>query len=130
MKEAPVMLGKVVLNEKGSEAYLGDILSSQGLRASTDASIRDRAAKVKGSIYELRSLVEDFRMQVVGGMTAAIDLYESCIVSSLLTNSGTWTEIGDSEIELLDEKQNNFCRALLQLPMSNPSPASEPLLVS
>ena len=124
------MLGKVVLNEKGSEAYLGDILSSQGLRASTEASIRDRAAKVKGSIYELRSLIEDFRMQVVGGMTAAIDLYESCIVSSLLTNSGTWTEIGDSEIELLDEKQNNFCRALLQLPMSNPSPASEPLLVS
>ena len=83
VKEAPVMLGKVVLKEKESEAYLGDILSSQGLRASTEASIKDRGAKVKGSIYELRSLVEDFRMQVVGGTTAAMDLYESCVVLSL-----------------------------------------------
>ena len=99
VKEAPVMLGKVVLKEKESEAYLGDILSSQGLHASTEASIRLRAAKIKGSIYELRSLVEDFRMQMVGGMTAALDLYESCIVLSLLSNSGTWTDIGDKEIE-------------------------------
>ena len=65
--------------------------------------MKHEVAEVKGSINELRSLVKDFRMQVVGGMTAAIDLYESCIVSSLLTNSGTWTEIRDAEIELLDE---------------------------
>ena len=123
VKGAPVMLGKVVLKEKCSEAYLGDILCSQGLRASTEASIRERTAKVKGSIYELRALVEDFRMQSVGGMTAGIDLYESCIVSSLLSNSGTWTEIGETEIELLDEKQNTFCRALLQLPKSTPKPS-------
>ena len=44
-----------------------------------------------GSIYELRALTEGFRMQAVSGMRAAIDIYESCIVSSLLSNSGTWT---------------------------------------
>jgi hypothetical protein len=59
-------------------------------------------------------------MQVVGSMKAAIKLYESCIVSSLLTNSGTWTEITKSEIKLLDECQDTFCRALLQVPGSTP----------
>ena len=123
VKGTPVMLGKVEMREKHSEAYLGDILCCKGLRASTEASIKERTAKVKGSIYELRSLVEDFRMQSVGGMTAAIDLYESCIVPSLLSNSGTWTEIGEAEIELLDEKQDTFCRALLQLPKSTTKPS-------
>ena len=113
-KEAPVMLGKISLKEKTSEAYLGDILSSEGLRASTEASNRDRVGKVKGSIYEHRSLIEDFRMQVVGGMRAAIDLFESCIVSSLLTNSCTWTEITDKEVKLLDDIQDTFCRAFIK----------------
>ena len=112
-KEAPVMLGKISLKEKTSEAYLGDILSSEGLRASTEASIRDRVGKVKGSIYKLRSLTEYFRMQVVDEMRAAIDLFESCIVSSLLTNSGTWTENTDKEVKLLNNIQDTFCRALL-----------------
>ena len=114
------MLGSIVLSEKKSEKYLGDILCSEGLRASVEASIKDRAGKVKGCIYELRALVEDFRMQAVGGTRAAIDLYESCIVSSLLSNSGTWTEISEKEIKLLDEQQNTFVRALLQLPLSTP----------
>ena len=120
IREAPVMMGKIIMKEKINEAYLGDILCSEGLRASTEASIRARVAKVKGSIYELRSIIEDFRMQVVGGMKAAIELYESCIVSSLLTNSGTWTDITDKEIKLLEDQQDTFCRALLQVPVSTP----------
>ena len=51
VKGAPVMLGKVVMKEKHSEAYFEDILFCQGLRPSTEASIRERTAKVKGSIY-------------------------------------------------------------------------------
>ena len=75
---------------------------------------------MKGSIYELRALTEDFIMQGVGGMRANIDIYESSIVFSLLSNSGTWTEIRKKEIKLLDELQDNFVRAMLQLPLSTP----------
>ena len=114
------MLGNIVMTEKKSEKYLGDIVCSEGLRASVEASIKERAGKVKGSIYELRALTEDFRMQVVGGMRAAIDIYESCIVASLLSNCGTWTEINKKEIQLLDEHQDTFVRALLQLPLLTP----------
>ena len=119
-KERPVMLGEIEMKEKKSESYLGDVLSSEGLRASIEATIKDRTAKVKGSVYKLRSLIEDFRMQAVGGMRAAIDLYESCIVPSLLTNCGTWTDITENEEKLLDEIQNTFCRAVLQVPSSSP----------
>ena len=48
--EKPIMLGQIVMKEKISEAYLGDILCSEGLEASIKATIKDRAAKVKGSI--------------------------------------------------------------------------------
>ena len=121
--EKPVMLGKIQMKEKQSEFYLGDVLCSEGLTASIQATIQDRTARVKGSIYELRSLVEDFRMQAVGGMMAAIDLYESCIVPSLLTNCGTWTEMTEKEENLLEEIQNMFCRAVLQVPVSSPKPS-------
>jgi hypothetical protein len=85
-----------------------------------EETIKDRSGKTKGSIYELRALIEDFRMQAIGGMQAGIDLYESCIVSSLLTNGGTWTEITDQEVKELEELQNTMCRALLQVPLSTP----------
>ena len=55
--------GKDVIHEKEQEKYLGDILSSLGLSASVRATVKDRTAKVKGSIYELRAVVEDVRMQ-------------------------------------------------------------------
>ena len=120
VKEKPGLLGKIVMKEMTFESYLGDKISSEGLKCSIEATIKDRTGKTKGSIYELRALIEDLRMQAVGGMKAGIDLYESCIVSSLLTNSGTWTEITEEEIKQLDELQNTLCRALLQLPLSTP----------
>ena len=49
------MLGKIPMKDKQSEAYLGDVLCSEGLTASIKATIKDRIARVKGSIYELRS---------------------------------------------------------------------------
>ena len=121
--EKPVMLGKIVMKENKCEAYLGDILCSRGLEASLEATIQNRAAKTKGSIYELRSLIEDFRMQAVGGTRAANDLYESCIVPSLLANCGTWAGITENEEKLLEEQQNLFCRTLLQIPVSSPKPS-------
>ena len=120
VEKCPVMLGKVMLEEKLTDKYLGDILSSQGLSASVEASIRDREAKIKGSIYELRALTEDFMMQAVGGMQSAIDLYESCIIPSLLSNCGMWVEMSRKAEDMLDMLQDTFGRVLLSLPLSAP----------
>ena len=118
--EEPVMLGKMILTEKQQEKYLGDILDSRGLKESVKATIKDRTGKVKGSIYELRAVIEDFRMQAVGGTEAAIDLYEACIVPSLLSNCSTWMEIDQEAEDMLDAIQDLFGRVLMQLPASTP----------
>jgi hypothetical protein len=70
----PIMFGDIVLKQKSVMKYLGDILIEDGLLASVEATITEREGKVKGSILELNSLSEDFRMDVVGGKMAAIDL--------------------------------------------------------
>ena len=119
-EEEPIRLGKATLGEKKEEKYLGDMLSSMGLAESAEASVRERVAKTKGSIYELRALIEDFRMQTIGGMEAAIDLYESCIVPSLLSNASTWMEVRKETEEKLDGLQDLLGRVLLQVPQSTP----------
>ena len=57
-------------------------------------------------------------MQAVGGCQSALDLYESCLIPSLLTNAGTWVEISEEAIKMLDRVQDNFGRVLLALPLS------------
>ena len=54
---------------------------------------------------------------------AAIDLYASRIVSSLLTNCGTWPEMTEKEENLLDDIQNVFCRTVLQVSVLSPKPS-------
>ena len=110
------MLGKNIIHEKPEEKYLGDIFSSEGLAESVDATVKERTAKVKASIYELRALVEDVRMQAVGGFEASIDMFESSIVPSLLANCGTWTEIEKKTVEKLDAIEGLYRRVLLKVP--------------
>ena len=119
-QESPVRLGRIVMKKKFIEKYLGDLLDSRGLSASVESTIRGREPKAKGALYELRALIEDFRMQGVGGAQSAIDMFETCIVSSLLTNAGTWVEMKEESINRLDDIQDTFSRALLSLPLSAP----------
>ena len=95
-------------------------MSSKGLSASVQATIKEREAKKIGAIYELRALTEDFRMQGVGGCQSAIDMYEACIIPSLLSNAGTWVEMDEAAFNKLNNLQDTFGRALLSLPLSAP----------
>lgn len=119
----PVMFGSLQLERKASVTYLGDELSELGLSASVMATVSAREAKVKGAIFELKALCEDYRMQVVGGMVGAIDIYETCIVPSLLANSGAWIDIDEKTVKRLDAIQHLFIKQLLHLPNSTPVPS-------
>ena len=57
---------------------------------------------------------------MIGGVLGAIQLYEACIVSSLINNCSTWLGIKEEQYKLLDSWQYEFLRALLQLPVSAP----------
>ena len=81
------------MKRKDSEKYLGQIIHSGGLRASCAATISDREGKIKGAIFETQSIIEEFRMQAIGGMMAAYELWERAMVPSLLSGAGTWMGI-------------------------------------
>ena len=121
VNETPMTLGDIHLKKKEQQKYLGDILDERGLEASVMATVKAREGKTKGGIYELRSVCQDFRLQLLGGMVGAIALWEACILSSLLTNCGTWTNISEEPIKKLDDLQNllNLLN-LLKLPHSTP----------
>ena len=119
-KEEAIKLGKDILHEKDEEKYLGDVLSSGGLAESVQATVQERTGKIKGAIYELGVLIEDIRMQAIGGMDTAIELYKSCIVPSLMANCATWMDIRKETEKKLDAIQDLFGKVLLQMPQSTP----------
>jgi hypothetical protein len=69
---------------------------------------------------EIKGIIEDFRSQCIGGKIGALDLWEFSVIP--MNNAGTWTQISESSIELLEELQNMFVRLLMHLPVSTPKP--------
>ena len=88
-----------------------------------EATIARRLAKTKGSIYEAAAIMKDFRMQVVGGMVGAFDIWEKAIIPSLMANCGNWVNISQKAVKTLTELQNLFCRLVYSCPGSTPLPA-------
>ena len=77
-----------------AEVYLGDVLAEgSSLAASTEASVARNMARCTGTMYEVRAIMEDFRIQAIGGMAGALDLWEGGICPSLLANCSTWVMI-------------------------------------
>ena len=118
--EDPIMFGDIELKRAECATYLGDELHEDGLAASVEATILSRRGKVCGSMFGLVGLWGDYRAQVVGGVLGAIQIYEACIVSSLLNNCSPWVGIKNELYNLLDACQYEFLRALIQLPVSTP----------
>ena len=63
------------------------------LVASAEATVKDRAGKVKVAMREVAAIMEDFRMEAVGGLQGGWDLWIIAIIQSLLNNCGTWMEM-------------------------------------
>ena len=105
------------------DKYLGDLFSSEGLGESILETIKDRAGKVKTAMMDVKGVMEDFRMQAVGGIIGAWDLWNMAIIPSLLANCGTWTELPTKAVEICDGLQNLFIRIMLQVPISTPKVA-------
>ena len=94
-----------------------------GSSQSVSATIRNRSGKIKISIFELNSILEDTRMQVIGGIKGTIDIWELALIPSLINNSETWTDISEDDIDILEDIQRLFFRIILQVPVSCPKPA-------
>ena len=63
--------------------------------------------QIKGAIYEVKSIVEDFQMQVRGGMMSALELWEKAMVPSLLSGARTWIVATNDEYDRCDKLQKS-----------------------
>ena len=94
------------------------------LTESIKSTIANRKGKIKLSIFEINSFLEDTRMQVIGGIQGTFDIWNLAVIPALLNNCETWTDISDDSITELENLQNLFIRVILQVPVSCPKAAT------
>ena len=73
----PIDFKKFKLKEKEKDKYIGQIFESN-LSASALATVQDRIGKNKGAAMEIKSIIEEFKMQALAGCMAAWELWEQC----------------------------------------------------
>ena len=116
----PLVFGEFEVRRKRSDKYLGQVLHEGGLARSVQATIEDRASKIKGAIYTTASILNTIEMQAMGGLMAAKHLWEGAIVPSLLAGAGTWVGCTAKEEQMCEELQELFWRTILQVPRGTP----------
>ena len=119
--ENPLKFDNFLVKRRESERYLGQVLHEGGLARSAEATAKGRAGVIRGATMEIKSIIEDFQMQAMGGMMAAWELWERSMVPKLLSGAGTWFG-GDCRetIKICDDLQNFYWRVMLKVPESCP----------
>jgi hypothetical protein len=85
--------------------------------------ISDRYGKTFAAIIEIGSVINDFKIDAIGGLKAGLDIFELCIIPSLLNNSDMWVEIESASIKRLEDMQNMMFKNLFAVPHSVPTPS-------
>ena len=74
-------------------------------------------------MFEAKSLIQDYRLQAIGGMEGAWDLWNFGICASILANRGSWVKLTKKALGQLEECQNQYLRMIYSCPPSTPVPA-------
>ena len=119
----PLFFGDFKTKEKEKEKWLGEISHQDGLSKSVEATIHERSGKIKAAIFETKSIVDDYRMQSIGGLLGAFDIWEMAICPSLLTNFEMWVEMSEEASKALDDIKKLFLQVILETPGSTPRPS-------
>ena len=94
LKINPLKFGdSFAMSRRKEDRYLGMYLHKDGTAASVAATVGKRTRKFRGAAFEIRSVIEDFSMQAMGGMTAAKLLLERALLPSLLSGACNWTGV-------------------------------------
>ena len=54
------------------DKYLGEVVHMEGLQASVKAMIEDIIRKITASMHEVKAIMDDYRMQTLGGLVGAL----------------------------------------------------------
>ena len=102
--------------------YLGDFISELGITESVYLTVKKRKPNVVRATYEIRSIVDDCRINCVGGLAAGIEIWEMAVIPVILYNSESWQGINDQTIKILENLQYNFLRSILAVGSGCPLP--------
>ena len=91
----PLKLCNKIMKQEFSAKYLGDFISEKGLSDSVSVTVAKRKGMVIRAMYEIRSIVDDCRSNVVGGITVGLEIWEIAFLPMLLNNAECWTEIAE-----------------------------------
>ena len=111
-----------ILKAKVKDDYLGDVLHEEGLTKSVHATIDKRYGKSYMAIVEVMAILNDFRIDTVGGILAGLQIFDLAIIPGLLNNAETWTQISKESEKKLENLQNTMFRYLFGVPESTPTP--------
>ena len=119
----PLTLNNNEIKEKSTEKYLGDYLHKDGNEASIQQTITNRKWRIMSSILEIKIIIEDFRINSIGGVLTGINLWELAVIPMMLNNCGTWDEINSESMKKLNNLQNTLMQYLLKTPKTTPTPS-------
>ena len=105
LKNCPLTLCGKAMNYVLQEKYLGDQICSASSAASALATIEKRAGKVTIAIYEIKAIIEDCRINAVGGLSSGLHLWKTAVIPFVNNNSETWTELSQCAIDRLEGLQ-------------------------
>ena len=111
---------QIMVKEK--DDYLGEVLHEGGLSKSVEATVAKRYGRILTNIIEVSSILEDFRIDTIGGLKSGLDIFEMAILPSLLNNADVWIFINEQTVTRLENLQNMMYRQLFAVPNSTPTP--------
>ena len=91
VKLATMLKDKVLSAHPDKTCYIvrgSNTLASGRLEASALATAKERVGRIRGTTMEIRSIVEKFPMQPIGGLIAARELWERDLIPGLLSGAG------------------------------------------
>ena len=123
IKLNPLIYDTFEVKEKPEAKYLGDFLHHEGNNSSTLATIMSRRGRVKKCIFEIGPILDDIRLQSIGGLLCGITIWNTAIIPHLLNNSEVWSDLEKDSMDELEKLQTLFLSVLLAVPLSCARPA-------
>ena len=77
------------LRRMSGDKYFVDMIHCGGIEASIDATIKNRLWRVTSAIMEIKSIIQDCRLNTKGGIASGLELWELGVIPMLLNNAST-----------------------------------------
>ena len=123
IEKTPIIYNGKKLKEKTTEKWLGSVIDARGVKESTITTINERKLRIFTAINETISIIEDSRLNQLGGLRSALDIWNIAIIPALLNNAEVFTILDPRVQKILEDFQSYLLRGLLVLPKSCPIPS-------